>query len=210
MLNVLGLGYPRTGTMSLKLALQQLGFGPCYHMIDVFDRPADVSFWRNAVQRDGVDVDWDTLFHGFESTSDCPACYFWKPLTDHFPHAGCILTVRDPESWYDSFRTTVYEAMMHPERAADEQHRAVQQMARELILDRMFSGRFLDRSFAIDCMHAHNEAIIDAIPADRLLVYQISDGWEPLCRFLNVEVPDVAFPQVNTRDQFRQRFAVDS
>jgi len=194
--------------MSLKLALEHLQFGPCYHMIEVFQRPNDVAFWQDALRSDGATADWDQVFREFQSTADCPACYFWIPLLQHYPNARYVLTVRDPESWYDSFRNTVFEACMHPERAPDEEHRIVQQMVRELIMDTMFAGRFLDRSYAVACMEAHNQAVIDAIPAEQLLVYQIADGWEPLCRFLNVDVPDAPFPQVNTRQEFQQRFAV--
>ena len=149
MLKVIGIGYPRTGTMSLKYALEELRLGPCYHMIEVFERPNDVSFWELALASQGTDVEWNSIFAGFQSTADCPGCYFWRSLYAEFPSTRYILTVRDAETWYDSFRATVYEAMKHPERAPDEQHQRVQVMASQLILDEMFEARFEDRSFAI-------------------------------------------------------------
>lgn len=208
MLNTIGIGYPRTGTMSLKHALEHLQFGPCYHMIEVFSRPADVDFWLSALEAQGEGVDWDHVFQDFQSTADCPACYFWRSLQTKYPAARFILTVRDSETWYDSFRSTVYEAVMHPERAPDEEHRRVQLMAKRLILDQMFEGRFDDRAYAIEVYERHNRQVTEEIPAEQLLVFDPADGWEPLCRFLNVAVPQVPFPMSNTRREFQERFAV--
>ena len=208
MLSVIGLGYPRTGTMSLKHALETLQLGRCYHMIEVFNRPGDAAFWNSAIDKSGEEVDWNTVFEGFTATVDCPACYFWKPLRKQYPSAKVILTVRDSGVWYDSFRATVYEAMMHPENSPDESHRSVQKMARRLIHDIMLDGRFLERDFAIATYEAHNQQIIDAVPAAQLLVFNVADGWPPLCEFLDVDAPEVEFPQSNTREEFQHRFAV--
>jgi hypothetical protein len=205
MLKVIGLGYPRTGTMSLKHALEQLGFGPCYHMIEVFNRPEDVAFWRDAIRGP---VDWQEIFTDFQSTTDAPACHFWRQLFRQCPDARFVLTVRDADAWYDSFYTTVYQAMLHPERAPDEDHRIVQQMARELILDTMFGGRFGDREQAIEIYHQHNQEVAAAIPPDQLLVFDVAEGWGPLCRFLDMPVPAEPFPRSNTRVQFQERFSV--
>ena len=205
MLKVIGIGYPRTGTMSLKHALEQLGFGPCYHMIEVFERPADASIWRTALTGK---ADWATVFDGFHSTTDAPACHFWRELLLECPNARYILTIRPAEDWYDSCYATVYQAMMHPERSADEDHRIVQDMARELILDTMFNGKFEDRNYAIQVYNEHNQQVVDSVPKDRLLVFDVSEGWGPLCNFLNVPVPAEPFPCSNTRAQFRERFSV--
>ena len=209
MLQVLGLGYPRTGTMSLKHALETLGLGPCYHMIEVFQRPADVAFWLDALECNGRGTDWNQVFAEFPSSADCPACHFWQQLHDRFPEAKYILTVRDPEIWYESFRSTVYEAIQHPERSPDKQHAAVQQMAKKLILDTMFQGRFEDRAFAINEYERHNRSVIDTLPTDQLLTFNVEEGWGPLCKFLELAVPDESFPQSNTREEFQQRFAVE-
>lgn len=210
MLRLIGVGYPRTGTMSLKFALEQLGYGPCYHMIEVFDRPNDVAFWQTALAVNGDGSDWNEVFESYSSTADCPACHFWRSLQPYYPTAKYILTIRDSESWYKSCQATIYEAMTHPERSPDETHKRVQVMAKQLILDEMFEGQFEDRDFAIRKYEEHNREIRATIPAADLLVLDIADGWAPLCRFLNVEVPNTPFPKANTRVEFQERFAVAS
>lgn len=207
-MKVIGLGYPRTGTMSLKHALEALQLGPCYHMIEVFRKPTDVPFWLAALQQEGSSIDWSSVFGEFHSTTDCPACYFWKELWNSFPDAKYVLTIRDSETWYDSFRTTVYEAMMHPERSTDEAHSNVQCMAKKLILDTMFEGRFEDKDFAIQTYENHNKTIVQQIPSKQLLIFDVKDGWQPLCEFLEVPTPDSPFPKSNTRNEFQNRFSV--
>ena len=204
MLKVIGLGYPRTGTMSLKFALEALKLGPCYHMIEVFDRPQDCRFWLQALQQH--DSDWDTIFRDFQSTTDAPACYFWKSLVAHYSDARLILTVRDSESWYQSFQSTVYQAMTHPERAPDDAHRQVQHMAHRLILETMFEGRFEDKDFAIHRYEEHNRQVARDLPAHQLLTFNVAEGWDPLCHFLNCPVPDMPFPCSNSRAEFQNRF----
>lgn len=208
-LKVIGLGYPRTGTMSLKHALEMLGFGPCYHMIEVLHQPSDAEFWLDAWQRyqaEGIDarIDWDFIFQGFQSTTDCPASGFWKQLISEFPDARFILTEREPDSWYSSFQSTVYEAMTHPEKSSSE-HLTVQDMARTLILDGLLQGRFEDKDFAIQQLRDYSKQVRASLPADRLLVMKISEGWQPLCDFLQCPVPDAEFPRSNTRQEFTER-----
>lgn len=208
MLQVIGIGYPRTGTMSLKHALESLALGPCYHMIEVFQHPEHVDFWLDALNNPAHVAEWDDVFTGFQSTADAPGCHFWKSLAEYYPDAKFVLTVRDVDSWYESFRTTVYQAMTHPERSSDDAHRKVQHMARGLILETMFAGRFEDRAFAIQRFNEHNEAVMGAFDSSRLLVFDVADGWAPLCEFLDVPVPQQPFPCSNTRQEFQQRFAV--
>lgn len=210
-LKVIGFGYPRTGTMSLKHALEMLGLGPCYHMIEVFRRPADAKFWIDAWQKHSAGatadaIDWKSGFSGFQSTTDCPASGFWKRLVEQYPNAKYILTERDPESWYRSFSNTVFQAMSHPEHSTDE-HREVQAMAKTLILDGLFEGRFEDKDFAIEKLLNYSLQIRSAVPADRLLVMNISEGWQPLCDFLELPIPDDKFPCSNTQTDFQNRLA---
>ncbi len=205
MLEVIGVGYPRTGTTSLKLSLEQLGFGPTYHMFEVFERPHHAALWHDAL--DGR-PDWNRIFADFRSSADAPACHFWAELISWFPESKCILTTRDSESWYESCRTTIVPAMMHPERAPDEAHRTVQHMARRLILDVMFQGAFDDMERAMELFEEHNRVILQSIPSERLLVFDIAEGWGPLCDFLGVDIPETPFPRANTRDDFRSRFGV--
>lgn len=207
MLSILGVGFPRTGTMSLKLALEQLGYGPCYHMIEVFDRPEDIPHWREAV---AGDADWDRLFGDYQATCDAPGVYFWRELTVLHPAARCILTVRDADAWYDSFRETVFEVITQTDHVDDDTHRRVQQLARELVLDGLLQGQFEDRAAAIEHYHRHNAAVIEQVDPSRLLVFRVEEGWEPLCRFLGVDVPSTLFPHINTRHEFRERFLAES
>lgn len=208
MLKVIGIGYPRTGTMSQKHALEILSLGPCYHMIEVFRHPEHVDTWLSALPDSGRTTNWNDVFGGFQSTADAPACLFWESLAATYKDAKFILTVRDGDCWYESCRSTIYEAMMHQERAPNEAHRRVQQMAKRIILDTMFEGRFEDRQFAIQKFHQHNEAVKRVFNTNQLLVFDIADGWKPLCDFLALPIPDEPFPQANTRREFQQRFSV--
>ena len=207
-LSIIGPGFGRTGTLSLKFALEQLGLGPCYHMMEVFGRAEHVAMWTDAAN--GRPVDWETVFAGFKATVDWPACAFWRELIVRYPQAKVVLTERDPERWYESAYNTIYQAMIRPMPVDDplsQQHRA---MARKIVLENTFGGRFEDRAYAITVFQRHNEAVRREVPAARLLVYEVGAGWEPLCRFLGVPVPSEPFPRVNSTEEFRSRFMFDA
>ncbi|MGO9471351.1 MAG: sulfotransferase family protein [Isosphaeraceae bacterium] len=205
-IQIIGAGLGRTGTLSLKAALEELGFAKCYHMVDVFARKDDARTWDAAVR--GEPVDWDGLFAGYRATVDVPSCLFYRELMEKYPEAKVILTVRDPERWYDSARQTIYFAQdAFPKWAAvlNPRMRVFRRMI-DRLWDRMFRGRFEDRPFAIDAFNRHNEQVRRDVPADRLLVYEISQGWGPLCAFLGVPVPEVKpFPHLNDAAEFRAR-----
>lgn len=194
MLKVIGIGYPRTASHSLKLALEELGFGPCHHMTEVFPRPERWQYWVDATE--GKPVDWDAVFEGFSSTTDAPACYFYKELIEKYPDAKVIHTVRDPDKWAESAANTVLGQYLQ------------EGIAGTVVgdwLDKVFFSRYADVD-GIEGLKAkyaaHNQAVIDTVPADRLLVYEIGSGWEPICEFLGVPVPDTPYPRVNDRQQF--------
>jgi hypothetical protein len=197
-LRVIGAGFGRTGTLSLKLALEQLGLGRCYHMVEVLENPAHATFWSTAVE--GEAVDWEALLGPYGAVVDWPACTFWRELASRYPEALVVLTVRDPEAWYRSAHDTIYQVMQRG--PADDVRLA---MARRIVLEHTFGGRFEDRAHAIDVYERHNEAVRRTIPAGRLLVYEVREGWEPLCRFLEQPVPAEPFPRVNTSEEFRGR-----
>lgn len=204
-LKVIGAGFGRTGTLSLKSALELLGFGPCYHMVEVIARPEHSELWDQAAR--GEAVDWAALFSGFAATVDWPACHFWRELLDVWPEAQVILTRRDPERWYESVRNTIYPTLTEPlpEDAPPwaEVHR---RMTRRIILEDTFHGRFEDPDYAIAQYHAHNQAVIDTVSASRLLIFDPTAGWEPLCEFLGVQVPPHPYPQMNSTAEFQQHF----
>jgi len=207
-IEVIGAGFGRTGTLSLKKALEILGFGPCYHMEEVFFNPWRVSGWLHACQ--GRPVDWERLLHGYHATVDWPGATFYRELMAHYPQAKVILTVRDPEAWYDSAYQTIYSVMRHfPLNRDGRRLPVVSGVAGMLncnIWDGTFHGRFADRQYAMQVFQQHNQAVQRTVPPERLLVYEVRQGWEPLCRFLNVPVPEgKPFPRVNDRTAFQRR-----
>jgi hypothetical protein len=195
-LEVVGAGFGRTGTLSMKLALELLGLGPCHHMFEVFGRPGDAEGWARAIEGDEVDL--DALLVGFRSTLDFPACLLWEALFAANPDARVLLTVRPADEWWRSFESTI-GPNIHPATPHDDAGFAALTTA----IDRVaFSGRADDRATAVGAYERHNARVMAHVPADRLLVYQVGAGWEPLCEFLGVDVPDEPFPHTNTSDEW--------
>jgi Sulfotransferase domain len=203
-MKVIGVGVGRTGTLSLKAALERLGFGPCFHMRNVLDHRERLPLWEAAAA--GSTVDWEAVFAGYESSVDWPGAALWRELTAHYPDAKVILTVRDPERWYDSVRDTIYQLFGGGTESplADEALRRIPGIAtmhafnRKLVWDGPFlEGRFDDRDWATRAFLRHNAAVREEIPADRLLVFEVSEGWGPLCDFLGADLPDEEFPRLN-------------
>ncbi|HEY8156596.1 MAG TPA: sulfotransferase [Myxococcota bacterium] len=203
-LELIGAGLGRTGTLSLKAALERIGYAPCYHMIEVLAAPERGRHWLE--QTRSGSHDWDAIFAGYRATVDWPAAAFWRELAARYPDAKVLLSLRDSDRWYDSVMNTIYQVMTQrpPENAPPIIHE-FHAMVYELIFQRTFAGRLEDRAHAKRVFEAHNQAVIDAIPASRLLVYRAGDGWEPICRFLDVPVPDEAFPHLNDTAWYRAR-----
>lgn len=194
-LKVIGAGMGRTGTYSLKLALEQIGFGPCHHMSDVIANSEQKALWRAAGK--GILPDWDAAYAGYRSAVDWPTAHFWREVSEHYPRAKVILTVREPQAWYDSMAGTIrhtWDASNHPE-----------SFGVAVIGNGIFGGRFDDRDHAIAVYQSHNEAVRRSLPPERLLVYDVAEGWEPLCAFLGVPVPTGSFPRTNSAAEFRAR-----
>jgi hypothetical protein len=200
-MSLVGAGFGRTGTLSLKSALETLGLTPCYHMLEVVRREGHPELWSAVV--DGARDRWDEIFGNFQAAVDWPACAYWRELADHYPDAKVLLSVRDPDRWYDSVHDTIYQVMMRGIELGGAQANEQVAMSRKLVLEQTFGGRFEDRAHAISVFERHNQSVIDAIPADRLLVFEAKEGWAPLCRFLDRPVPAEPFPHVNTRDEMR-------
>lgn len=197
-MNVIGVGLGRTGTYSLRIAINQLGFGPCHHMDDVIQNmPAQVPLWADAV---GGMPDWTTIYSGYRSAVDWPTACFYRELVAEFPDARFVLTHRSPESWADSFGMTILK--LHSQRdEVPPEMREWLEMA-NTVVERSGFPVGIDRSGMIEAFVAHNEAVRALIPADRLLVFDVREGWEPLCDFLDVPVPDGPFPRSNSREEF--------
>jgi hypothetical protein len=198
-MKVIGVGFGRTGTLSLRTALCELGFGPCHHMIDVTADPALEAKWLRKAR--GANISWAEILNGYVSTADWPGCFYWNELMDSFPRAKAILTVRDADAWYSSATETIY-AMAQAYQANGPDHGPG--MSDLIIWRRTFSGRFTEKSHAISVFEEHNRRVINTIPRQRLLVYDIKDGWGPLCEFLDVDVPTgTRFPRTNDRASFQ-------
>lgn len=198
-LKVIGAGLGRTGTLSLKLALEQLGFGPCYHMLEVLQDPEAPDRWSEAA--DGR-PDWETIFRGYNATVDWPGASFWAELAQAYPAAKVILTVRDPDAWFRSTQATIFAAPPPDGEAAFG--RMFHKVIGRLFEDGLDDGLH-DRDHAIAVYERHNAQVRARVPADRLLVYEVAQGWEPLCAFLGVPVPPTPMPQVNSTEEFQAR-----
>ena len=201
-MKAIGAGFPRTGTLPTKAALDHLGVGPCYHFVTQFERLQDAAVWLAAAR--GHPVDWTALFAAFGCAVDWPQSAFYKQLMDVYPAAKVLLNVRDPEQWYESIASTVYPAsrsgLSTP--AGTMLHTAAQAID-ALGWQGIFPGRFEEKEHALSLYEQWNQAVQDYVPAARLLVLEVKDGWEPLCRFLGVAVPDVPFPHLNDREAFQ-------
>ena len=196
-LAVIGAGVGRTGTTSLKLALEELGLGPCYHMQEVFKNPAAAEDWVRAA--DGGPMDWDQVFKGYNSTTDWPACDYWQDLADHAPGAKIILTVRDAEEWFASTQKTIFGPIVSP-KPGDRSPFSVLMRA---IGTRFCDGAINDHDSCIAAFERHNASVRALAAPERLLVFDPAEGWEPLCRFLDVPIPATPFPMKNTTADFQ-------
>jgi hypothetical protein len=194
-LRVIGAGFGRTGTLSIKAALEELGFGPCYHMTEAFAHVVHAERWAAASR--GEAVDWRELLAGFRATVDWPACSYYRELMAAFPDAKVLLTVREAEGWYDSVGATIYRMRRLTTFPPVRQFlrvflpntQKVLVNVHETFWDNTFKGRFTDRRYAIGVYNAHIEAVKDYVPRERLLVFNAREGWQPLCSFLGVPVP---------------------
>ena len=215
-MKVIGAGFGRTGTASLQSALGELGFGPCYHMFEVFANPGHANFWRAAWR--GGPADWDGVLGGYEAAVDWPACTFYEELMERNPDAKVLLSVRDPERWYESTRQTIYKigkistgspfsrlgfALLS--RLVFGRFKTGQGlMAEEIIWRGTFNGKFEGKHHAIEVFNRHNGEVRRRFPKEQLLVYEVKQGWEPLCEFLGVEVPDKPFPHLNDAGEIQR------
>lgn len=212
-LKVIGAGLGRTGTESLKKALEILGFGACYHMFELtIKHPEHLPEWEKLIA--GEKPNYEFLFDGYQSTADFPACMFYQEFMEQYPQAKVVLTVRDADKWYDSASKTIFKGvpasvmpLIRLTSLFSKKARAslpTIPFAREVVNNRFFEGRTNDREHTKAIFNAWNEEVKRTVPPDRLLVFEVHEGWEPLCRFLNVPVPATPFPHVNKSDTFEK------
>jgi hypothetical protein len=207
-MKIIGAGFGRTGTTSLQAALEQLGFGPCYHMTEVIKHPDHADVWMAAAS--GQPVNWDSILGSYGSAVDFPASTFYAKLLERYPDAKVVLTVRDPDRWYESCLKTIHaisqDLPMRWMGGLVPRVGKVLRMASAVEWQGEFGGRFRDKEHAIGVYNRRNDEVRRRVPADKLLVFDVAEGWEPLCRFLGVPVPEgVPFPRLNDTAEFQRR-----
>ena len=196
-LKIVGSGLGRTGTKSMQTALNMLGFGPCHHMVEVFRHPESMQLWVDAAEGR---PDWDAIFKDYHSMVDYPGAAHWRAIADYYPDAKVLHTVRDPDKWFESTQATIFA----PRSPALEMQEG---------LPAKFFGSFMgplrdrlaDRAFMTDYFRRHTEEVKAAIAPERLLIYQVGEGWDRLCAFLGAPVPAEPYPTENSREEFQAR-----
>ena len=203
-LKVIGSGFGRTGTMSTRTALEQLGLGPCHHMIEVMANPAQPAHWKAVAA--GEQVDWNEVFAGYQSQVDWPGAHVWDRTSLAFPEARVIHTERPEAEWWNSFSVTIGKFFrLMPQLALPPHIREIFETMDRLIMKETF-GDHADRDRAIAAYRRNNQRVRETIPAHRLLVFNVAEGWAPLCHFLEVPVPNTLFPRSHPRDEFWAHF----
>ena len=196
-MKLINAGLARTGTTSLKTALEILGYAPVHHTFDLFSSPKDMTLWEGAFE--GQAVDWHAYYAEYK-VADWPAALFYQEIIDAHPKAKVLLTVRDPERWFESISSTVKQGMNI--KLPIPHIKRVQKFISTYPAQTLFDGRMDDKAHMIRCFERHVAAVREYVPAHRLLVYDVCEGWEPLCTFLNAAVPERPFPRTNTRGGF--------
>ena len=196
-LEIIGAGFGRTGTYSLKAALERLGLGPCHHMSEVINNPDQVRLWTEVA---AGRADFNRIFAGFGSAVDFPVSAYWQEVLVANPGAKVILSDRDPEDWYGSFSQTILPLILD-KAAWPDNRRAWFEMMDEVIVGKALGGR-TDREGILAAYRANAEAARALEAEGRALVFRSRDGWAPLCDFLGVEVPDEPYPNTNARSEF--------
>lgn len=191
-LSVIGAGFGRTGTESMKRALEMLGCGPCYHMHEVMYDKDRTETWRAIAK--GAKPAWDTIFSGYQATVDWPAAFFWRELSALWPDAKILLTKRDADSWYRSMENTILKVL----RESDDPD----SIGERLIAQQVFGGNLKDRDHVISVYNQNIADVQAAFGPDRLLTYNLGDGWEPLCNFLGKPIPREPYPRGNEPGSF--------
>lgn len=206
-MEVIGAGFGRTGTVSLKKAFEILGYDPCYHMIAIMTTPGHVNFWIKLAN--GEKMNFDDVFkkQGYKAGCDNPFSTFWKEQLQQYPNAKVVLTVRDPEKWYKSWNETIYSIIYGGPHTSFLANVTLFLLNMSQFHSQVVKKRILNNDFSkentIKCFNEHNAEVIAKCPKDKLLVFNVSEGWEPLCKFLDKPIPDVPFPHLNDTNDIK-------
>ena len=208
-LKVIGAGFGRTGTNSLKVALEELGFEKCYHMIEVMKNPSHMRQWTNIIENGHTD--WEALFQGYQAAVDWPASAYYKELVAAYPDAKVILTVRDPERWHESVISTIYQVnnkfgrVLQIIPVAGRFFNGIN----KLVWEGIFHGKLEDKAHAIQIFNQHIEEVKQTVPSERLLIFEARQGWASLCSFLNVPIPaNKPYPHVNDSARMKRMLKI--
>ncbi|MES2916034.1 MAG: sulfotransferase family protein [Pseudomonadota bacterium] len=200
-LDVIGSGFGRTGTKSLKAALERLGYGNCHHMHEIVEHPDQVARWQKLAA--GKTVDWNDVFAGYRSQVDWPGAHVWRELAEAFPQAKVVHTVRPEEQWWASFNKTIGKLMgRYTDLPLPPHIRDILAAWNDLAGKGTFGGVLDDKAVGLAAFRRRTEEVLNALPAERVLVFDVAEGWEPLCAFLGAKVPDEPFPHHNLRADF--------
>ena len=200
-IKVIGVGYARTGTLSLKTALDQLGFR-CYHMFELFNRPADAPLWLRAYNGENRQHLFKKIFADYEATVDFPSISFCRDLLDQYPDAKVILTVRDSDSWCESFQNTInkFHQSVSYLIGLYVKNPALFKIVNKSLISPL-ARHFSNKQHIIQVYEEHNAEMLKYVSPERLLIYRVEQGWKPLCDFLNVPTPgNTPFPRMNDRE----------
>jgi len=204
LLEVVGAGFGRNGTNSLRTALELLGFGPCHHMAEVIESPKQLSLWRSLEQGDNAAL--MKALEGFRSQVDWPGAVYWETLAELNPNSKVILSTRDPDEWFDSMQATIVPFITSMSAQSEDLHlKELAAWSKRVIARDIFDNKMDDRAYATKIYRAHTSRVIDTIPRERLLIFQVSDGWAPLCEFLDRDIPSLDFPNTNSAANFRDK-----
>jgi hypothetical protein len=216
-MKLIGVGFGRSGTMSLKGALEQLGANPCFHMIDLImgeRKERDLEYWTRIA--DGEQVDWHEVFEPYEATVDWPACRYWRELVDAFPDVPVLLNHRDFDGFYKSCENTIaaikkaaQAGELKPDTNRPQPPPELWGAIEKIIWQGDFQGRFDDKEWVRQMYFDRIETIKREVPSDRLIVWELGkDGWEPIADALGVPVPDEPFPHLHDTNEFRTEFGL--
>ncbi len=211
-LKVIGAGFPRTGTNSLKIALEKLGYGKAYHYKDLVNNPDDLQYWKTL--QDTATTDWDKVYKGYQASVDFP-CYPWyKEHLKQYPDAKVILSTRPFEEWYESAKSTIYVAgpktliqkvQLKKRLLLDNRMRKVmacRKFVKNYLWQVQFQGKFEDKEFVKGIWNAHHDGVQNYVAPDQLLIYNLNQGWKPLCDFLGTKIPTDPIPHLNKKEDF--------
>jgi Sulfotransferase domain len=199
-LSVINAGFGRTGTMSIKMALEKLGVGPCHHMETVFNDPLQLPFWQKATN--GEYINWDDVFNGYKSAVDWPSAHYWKELAEFYPDSKVLLSIRSPERWWESYSSTIKQLLERMDEIPEEYPRLVLEMANKIITEQTFEGVTSNKEHVLAAFEKRINDVKRVIPVHRLLLFDVTEGWPPLCEFLGVPIPESVFPHSNTKIEF--------